>query len=686
MKTSKLPLDELSINQIYNEEQATYEVPIYQRNYAWEKEEVNDLIQDVYDAFSANKPVYYIGTLVSFLKDDNVYEVIDGQQRLTTINLSLKALGITPRNKLTFRARKRSDITINKLPINIDLLKDYYERKKQLEKNFEQIDIQLKERGIINGYNFASEAVNEIVPIKNLTEFKQYFLNQVHIIHYKVPKDIDLNHYFEIMNSRGEQLEKHEIIKARFIEVLDDDVAKEKFNQVWEYCSEMNIYIQQKYKNPTLFGNHYTDFKLTDFDQLPAVDKILGKIKIAELLNEPIQDVNKVGKEKLDSFQPIIDFSNFLLVVLKVTRMHEDDFKPSEFVLDDKELLREFDKIHRFDKDFAKQFGYNLLKAKFLLDNYMVHHDNDVDKPGSNPWKLQFWYKDDKQEYVRNLDGESKAQNKLLQLLSMFEVTFTARQRKNYLFYCLQYLFDHDLSDIERYSLFVSDLAKKYFHDIYLIPENLNAINVPTPGSFDKMIVKQQTLDLTIQNHDNNFEAIYGNGEEISKGIPLFVFNYLDYIIWEKYLENLKGEQTKETSLQRIEFFKHLGCSDFGLDVFNNFYFSRTRRSLEHFYPSANAIGDETSLNQSQINCLGNYAMIGNDVNSSGSNWSPKTKLLHYLDSSGKIKLVSVASLKFMIMMQICKDNEFKNRPNGLEWNFEDIKEHQLKMLSLLIN
>ena len=52
---------------------------------------------------------------------------------------------------------------------------------------------------------------------------------------------------------------------------------------------------------------------------------------------------------------------------------------------------------------------------------------------------------------------------------------------------------------------------------------------------------------------------------------------------------------------------------------------------------------------------MGNYAMIGSEANSSGSNWSPITKLEHYLDSSGKIRQISVASLKFMIMMQNVK-------------------------------
>lgn len=77
--------------------------------------------------------------------------------------------------------------------------------------------------------------------------------------------------------------------------------------------------------------------------------------------------------------------------------------------------------------------------------------------------------------------------------------------------------------------------------------------------------------------------------------------------------------------------------------------------------------------------------MIGNEANSSGSNWSPKTKLDHYLDASGKVNLASVASLKFMIMMQCCKDNEDKRKP-GHEWLAEDIEAHQANMIRILLD
>lgn len=675
MSNKVLPLKEISIAELYNSSNKTiYEVPIYQRNYAWEKEEITTLIQDTYDAYksSLNKidaPIYFIGTLVTFHKGDNVYEVIDGQQRLTTINLILHALNVSVGNKLAYTARKKSNDTILSIP---------------------RFDIDEKDTGIVNGFKYAKNAIEEIVPDeKDLEKFKKFFQEKVHIIHYQVPKDIDLNHYFEIMNSRGEQLEKHEIIKARLMNALKDQEEKSKFNAIWENCSDMGVYIQYKYREKDILGENLCNFEIKDFSELPSVNRHNEDyVSIRELINNE-ENFNLVkpetSEDKPDTFQPIIDFPNFLLIVLKLTLLKgKGSFNPLQFNLDDKELLKEFTG-YEDDENFVKTFGFNLLKAKYLLDNYVVHHSKEDDTIDNNPWKLQYWQKDiqkdNKKGYLKNLSSNLSLQQKLLQLLSMFEVSFTPRQRKNYLFYCLVYLFDQydgertDDEILPGYAKFIEDLADKYFYDVYLIEDKLNNINVPKPGSFDESILKDNKLNVVInKKSQGDFDAIYGDGTQKTKGIPLFVFNYLDYKIWKGYSETLRSAKYKEGSRERNEFFEKLGCSDFGLNVFEQFYFSRTRRSLEHYYPQANL---DENITESQINCFGNFAMIGSEANSSGSNWSPRTKLDHYLDSSGKIKQISVASLKFMIMMQICKNNN---------WKFEEIKQHHNQMLKVLFN
>ena len=156
MKDLKTILEECSINDIYFSNRGTsilYKIPIYQRNYAWKREEIEALIKDVYD--SLGKDVYYIGTLVTYKRDENIFEVIDGQQRLTTIYIILKALGIeTVSNRLTYSARKVSAETIEKMP-KFDEERDH---------------------GIVNGFNYAKEALKEIVG-DNQVDIDKFNLN-----------------------------------------------------------------------------------------------------------------------------------------------------------------------------------------------------------------------------------------------------------------------------------------------------------------------------------------------------------------------------------------------------------------------------------------------------------------------------------------------------------------------------
>ncbi len=394
-----------------------------------------------------------------------------------------------------------------------------------------------------------------------------------------------------------------------------------------------------------------------------------------------------------------------MLIVLKIIQLEENDFKPDDFTLDDKELLNEFDK-GKMDAEKVRKFTYTLLKARFFLDNYIVHRTNEEETLKNNPWKLQKVEKQENEWILKNLctkktdeetqkddneaDDRASTQNKLINLLSMFEVSFTARQRKNYLLYCILYLLKCPQKGPDlyvKYTNFLENLANSYFVNIYMDVSKLNEINTPKPGSFDEVVLMDNKL--SIQDNMTKpycvtavmFNNIYGDGEEKSKGVPLFVFNYLDYKIWKLYDDEVRGKQLGKNDEERMKFFAKLGCSDFDLLPFKQFYFSRTRRSLEHFFPQAKVHNNElankednNTPSKNQINCLGNYAMIGSEANSSGSNWDSITKVTHYMDN--KIKQVSVASLKFKIMMQICKDNK--------KWEFKEIQEHQRKMVALL--
>ena len=114
----------------FNQDQ--YIIPLYQRNYAWEQFHLQQLIQDIWDScLHAPERNYYIGTLVVYHTPQGLYEIVDGQQRLTTINILLCAMQNEIEDKdvryswfkgvnLTYQFRENASFSLKKLYEHID--------------------------------------------------------------------------------------------------------------------------------------------------------------------------------------------------------------------------------------------------------------------------------------------------------------------------------------------------------------------------------------------------------------------------------------------------------------------------------------------------------------------------------------------------------------------------------------
>lgn len=142
-----------------------YEVPIYQRNYAWDSDQIEQLIEDI----MSTDDDYFLGNLIVNQKDNNVYEVIDGQQRLTTLFLLERYLGIAIANDaLRFEARDKSNRTLATLP------------------NTNQLTDELLSSEIKEGYKI----IDDYFEKTGLKEEKESFikrLDKVNLIRVQVP-------------------------------------------------------------------------------------------------------------------------------------------------------------------------------------------------------------------------------------------------------------------------------------------------------------------------------------------------------------------------------------------------------------------------------------------------------------------------------------------------------------------
>ena len=98
--------------------EGTFNVPSYQRGYRWGEEEVRRLLTDIYDIFDAKSQTarnYCLQPIVVRRSEDR-FDLIDGQQRLTTLYLIYKYMSIvsggfivkSPRFSLMYETRKKS--------------------------------------------------------------------------------------------------------------------------------------------------------------------------------------------------------------------------------------------------------------------------------------------------------------------------------------------------------------------------------------------------------------------------------------------------------------------------------------------------------------------------------------------------------------------------------------------------
>jgi hypothetical protein len=643
-----------------------YVIPIYQRNYEWGEPQITQLIQDIVDYVvkineTQNKPKYYIGSLIAYerkLEGSVIYETIDGQQRLTTLTILLNVI------KKEFSNDKTIDLSwYKKLNLSFDSRKVASNTLSSIF-NGESLDNKEYNIAIQQGYADVKKSLVKILTDNKLTikDFCDYFFEKVTILRVLVPEDTDLNHYFEIMNSRGEQLEKHEILKAKMLEILEDENLKYAFNLIWEATSNMEKYVQYGFS-----VTQRTDiFGANDWNSLVDIDLVYQKLQvptanhtteetltISQLLErgiKPIPDNSNTTDESPDRFNTIINFANFLLHILRIQTK-------KDIPLDDKRLLELFEPFLKKDendsnknKEFVKQFGYNLLKGKFYFDKYIIKREF---AKGADHWSLKRlkWYDGNKVSYVNSFDTDNAESNEglnreILMLLSMFHVSSPTLVYKHWLNASLKYVIEYSGADLANdYKSYLENIAKAFLNDRFL---------ANTPKDYFEIIYTNNCIQ---KNSENDIDT---NKLNQGTAVENFIFNYLDYLLWKNYRTDR-------------EYFKIVDEQAFTDNRVKDFEYT-FRSSVEHYYPQ-HPIDENLILKGQDANWLdnfGNLCLISGSKNSRLSNFMPAAKKDYYTGSS------SIDSIKQRIMM------EYEQWDTNGTNNHNEIEEHSKKMIEIL--
>lgn len=391
-----------------------YVVPDYQREYVWEAEKhVKQLLVDVYEAYTADRnKEYFIGTTVVFSDKGNTCELIDGQQRTTTLFLMLcafrniyKELGLPTKamdNLISQPTYDHNGDEVNKYHLELqyeassNILVSLAEQKEYTgEKTLSTKRIEAAYQSIVSFIKENTERDND-----ELKRFFIYFLRNLKFIQISTPDINDALKIFETINERGAGLNPMDLLKNlifRQIERSQFDRLKDRWQQLVSMLENekekplrfLRYFIMANY--PSLKNsargdeNTVREDEIYDWltDNADKCDYVRNPFKFVDLLLENATCyINFAkGKDKNGNRTPYLDniirlgggaFRQHLIVLLTARNLPDETFLYLAKNLENYLFYALFTKVQ--SKIFEKLFG----KWNLTLTN-VRNHEQMVD-------------------------------------------------------------------------------------------------------------------------------------------------------------------------------------------------------------------------------------------------------------------------------------------------------------------
>lgn len=245
-----------------------YEIPSFQRPYAWTEEEAGDLFDDLYDFYvsEADDEQYFLGSIVLVKEDDKPYsEVIDGQQRLTTLTILLAAITskLSGEDRDDFKTYiiepgRASQGLASKPRVHIRKRDNDFFQKYIQGMDFEHLftldadaqDTEAKTNIVKNARLLMGRIEDNLASVDEIIRFGAYLVQRCFLVAVSTPTRQAAFRIFSVMNSRGMSLLATDIIKADIIGAIRESWHDE-YNNKWE---EMEVEVGRNGFND-LFGH-----------------------------------------------------------------------------------------------------------------------------------------------------------------------------------------------------------------------------------------------------------------------------------------------------------------------------------------------------------------------------------------------------------------------------------------------
>lgn len=305
MTTSKYTFDDYSVEKCFKNN--FFIVPDYQREYVWKADDqVAQLLSDVYDAYAADKKKeYFIGTTVVFHDNStSICELIDGQQRATTLFLMLcafrniykeRGLGTNVMDPLIYESTLNDDgDEVNRYHLELQ----YEESSKILEMLANNAELPEQKSSsaqrLEEAYKSIYRYINDNTENDNdeLKGMFLYFFKMLKFIQISTPDINDALKIFETINERGVGLNPMDLLKN----LIFRQVSRDKFDKLKEKWHQLVSLLENNYEKPLRFLRYFIMSNYPDVTNGSRDDE--NTIREDEIYKWMANNADKCGYEK----------------------------------------------------------------------------------------------------------------------------------------------------------------------------------------------------------------------------------------------------------------------------------------------------------------------------------------------------------------------------------------------------
>nr|WP_288678241.1 DUF262 domain-containing HNH endonuclease family protein [uncultured Clostridium sp.] len=362
-----------------------FEIPDYQRAYSWTKENLKQLVEDIWESVELNKArgnkefdqyePYFLGSIVlcsKEYKDDGcgIYDVIDGQQRLTSIIMLIAAI----RDLIDNEEYKKvlSDLIYQKPNVLMGIKESIRVKARgkeeeffkkyiltnggtELVKDLDMEELSEAKQNMVNAIEvFRDSFFNENGELleEKLNEFIVYLLQKVVLVVITTESFTSAFRLFNVINARGLPLTDSDLLKSENLRVMNPEIRKE-YTDIWESHEQdlgkekldqiIGFMRTMKLKNKVeesvyeefskkIFRNEPEYLGVNFVNHLTAVKALYDKYIIDGNLEGVSEEEKSYYKNLINIMREFLPYDDWMAAVIRFAEKFNDDKLVLEFV------------------------------------------------------------------------------------------------------------------------------------------------------------------------------------------------------------------------------------------------------------------------------------------------------------------------------------------------------------------